>query len=40
MLDDGVGQFVSLFNGEAAEGFEGLFAIPRALHAKFVHDVQ
>ena len=37
---DGVGQFISFFDGIGAEGIEGLLAVPGALFAQVVHDVQ
>ena len=37
-FQNGVGQLISLFNGEVAEALEGLFSIPWTLLAQFVHD--
>ena len=39
-VENGVGQFVGLLDRVAAQRLEGLLAVPRALCAQFVHDLQ
>ena len=40
VVGDGVGQFVSLFDGVAAQRVESLLAVPGALAAQGVHHLQ
>lgn len=39
-VENSVGQFVGLLDRVAAQRLEGLLAVPRALFAQFVHDLQ
>ena len=40
VLEEGVGEFVGLFDSQGTQGLEGLLAVPGAPGAQFVHDVE
>ena len=40
VVEDGLAEFVSFFNGEVAQAVYGLGAVPRAAGAHCVHNIQ